>query len=163
MSNSPLTLLGYSRPIIALCYNFDVVVVSGKLMRNLMVHTLLAILMLIQSVSALAMVPFAPASESMPVEAVAGNEFLSPVELSQYDQQQPCHGQRSDTEEESPQSCCETMDEAGCILGCSLIATAISCLSIHHKIDVHISYALSLLHTAPFRPLTGLYRPPWIG
>ena len=129
-------------------------------MRDLMVHTLLAILMLIQSVSTLAMVPFAPVGKNMPVEVVTGNEFLSSVEVSNHDQQRPCHGQSSVTEVKSPEPCCKTMDEAGCILGCSLIATAISCLSTLEKIDVHIFHLLDSLHTAPFRPLTGLYRPP---
>ena len=144
------------------CYNSRVVMTYSELMRDLIVHTLLATLMLIQSVSALAMLPISTAGGNMPVEVVTGNELLAPVELSHHDQQQPCHGQRTDTEMESPQSCCETMDETGCVLGCSLIATAISCLSTLQKIDVHISHALDSLHKAPFRSLTGLYRPPRI-
>ena len=125
-----------------------------------MVHALLAILVLTQSVSTLAMIPSAPAEKDMLVETVTGNEFIPSMEPSHHDLQPSCHGQRSVTEAESLQSCCETMDEAGCILGCSLIATAISCLSTLEKIDVHTFHPLDSLHTAPFRPLTGLYRPP---
>jgi len=76
---------------------------DGEAMRDLMVHTLLAILMLIQSVSTLAMVPFAPVGKNMPVEVVTGNEFLSSVEVSHHDQQRPCHGQSSVTEVKSLQ------------------------------------------------------------
>ena len=128
-------------------------------MKALMLRTLLATLMLIQSVSTLAMMPSAAADTDKSVEAATPAALLLTMELSQPEPQPSCHGQRAATE---PEPCCETMDEATCVLGCSLIVTAVTSLPALDNIDVHIPHPPASLQTLAHQPLSGLYRPPRI-
>ena len=125
-------------------------------------HILLALLVLTQSVSMLAFalpVPEQGDQTSLEFDYDSPSQTLS---MSRHGAQKPCHQEVVISEADSTKSCCETMDEASCILSCSSIATAFSYPSMLSSLDIHALYPEYSGYSAPHQVLDELYRPPRI-
>jgi hypothetical protein len=125
-------------------------------MRMRWIHTMLALLILIQSAATLASVPTAMSGAEMPIELRANDSGDS-----QQTSLPPCHGDDASSVALQPaQSCCDTMEGTCCLLGCSMLASAISCNAMLGNIDIHIHYPHDAGYTSVQHPLYGLFRPP---
>ncbi len=82
------------------------------------------------------------------------------VGMSRHGAQKPCHQDVAISEVDSPESCCETMDEASCILSCSSVAAAFSYPSVLSSLDIHTLYPEDSVYSAPHQVHEKLYRPP---
>jgi hypothetical protein len=120
------------------------------------IHTLLALLLLIQSVATLASVPVAVSDSGISLELRTNNSVDShPTSMP------PCHGDSATSAAQQPsQNCCETMEDKCCLLGCSVLASAVSCGAVLGSIDIRIHYPLDAGYASIQNPLSGLFRPP---
>ncbi len=121
-------------------------------MRSRMIHILLAIVVLTQSVASLAV---APAVSEMPAMPESVSSVL--VDVSKI----ACH-EEATVPEAPPRKCCETMNDASCILSCISVISAISLPLSLDMPDIHVLYPMDSDYTAPHNTLSGLYRPPRI-
>jgi hypothetical protein len=121
------------------------------------VHILFAFLILIQSVSALAVMP------SM-YEGHAESDAMSSMAMdaSRQGSQVLCHDEIASPDTATPEKCCEMMDGASCNLNCSSVVSATACMLSLDSTDIHERYATQLKHAAPHHASAGLYRPPRI-
>ncbi len=144
------------------CYNRAVTVGGYALMRGRVVRTLLALLILMQSVSTLAMAPSFLAGTQMSDGVIMADSSHPMTAMSDHDSQAPCHGDVGAGAAGILKSCCETMDDVGCILVCSSVTSVVSCLSMLDSIDIHVRHPTDFAHAAPLKTLTELFRPPRI-
>ncbi len=121
-------------------------------MRSRMIHILLAIVVLTQSVASLAV---APAVSEMPATPESVSSVL--VDVSE----NACHEEVA-VAEAPPLKCCETMNDASCILSCTSVISAISLPLSLDIPDNHVLYPIESGYAAPHNTLSGLYRPPRI-
>ena len=111
-------------------------------------HIVLAMLILINTVSALAVVS------------------VQPVDTGS---QAPSHAMMSDCHDEAPSlpiapnsPCCETMDDASCLLSCSTAVTALSLEVASFSTITHETFVLEGGHVNPRSAASELFRPPRI-
>ena len=125
-------------------------------MRVRWIHILLALLLLIQSVATLAATPLAATGSPIPLELRTNDSGDS-----HHTAMPPCHGDGATSAAQQPsQNCCETMEEKCCLLGCSVLASAVSCSAVLGSIDIRIHYPLDAGYASIQNPLFGLFRPP---
>ncbi len=121
-------------------------------MRSRMIHILLAIVVLTQSVAALAVAPAVSEMLAMP-------ESISSVLVAV--SESACH-EKVAVAEAPPLKCCETMNDANCILSCTSVISAITLPLSLDMPDNHVLYPIESGYAAPHNTLSGLYRPPRI-
>jgi hypothetical protein len=125
-------------------------------MRVRWIHTLLALLLLIQSVGTLAAAPVTVSDSGISMELRTNDSGDS-----HHTSMPPCHGDSATSAAQQPsQNCCETMEDKCCLLGCSVLASAVSCGAVLGSIDIRIHYPLDAGYASIQNPLSGLFRPP---
>ena len=122
-------------------------------MRSRLAHTFLALLILVQSVSALAVISS--------VSDLSAPVFMN-MDMSEQAVPALCHEGAAPSTTENPHNCCETMDAASCRLHCSSVATAITLLMAVESVVTHEHYGANSDYAAPRHAPAGLYRPPRI-
>ena len=122
-------------------------------MRSRMIRILLTIVVLTQSVASLAMVP---AVSDLPAEPAS---LSAHVELPDEFTPRSCHDELAAPRTACVQ-CCDTMDEASCLLNCSSVASVISLAISMGFPDIHEYFPMDSGHAAPHNSFSGLYRPP---
>jgi hypothetical protein len=129
-------------------------------MRVRIVHTLLALLILVQSVSTLAIVSsvFIPSVASL--ELLADDALGSPTVIAHQGEMTHCHGDSAVGNPAAVKDCCESMEDSGCILSCASIAAAVPCSPALDSMDAHIRYRVDAGYAAPHKSFNVLFRPP---
>ena len=132
-------------------------------MRVRLVHIGLAFLILIQSVSTLAFVPATAVNGDGPAQPFLSEPSQrAPQESKSQPMSGPCHHAEAAAEATADHGCCDDMKDAGCILSCFSVASAVSLPSILESIDIHVRYPQLFGYVAPHRVSSSLYRPPRI-
>lgn len=124
------------------------------------VHILLALLILMQSVSTFAAVPMSsvvsPESSHSIMDRSRGISIDVPVESLNI----PCHGDGASLSSDSTESCCSSMESAECMLACYSVATAISSSPDLDGAPVHFRHKVGQFYASPQDIPSGLFRPP---
>ena len=130
-------------------------------MQASVVHVLLALLILMQSVSTFAAVPLPSAASSEPAHLlkIDRSSVLS-VENSVASSSTPCHGDSTSLAPESAENCCDSMEYAECMLACYPMATAISSRPDLAAAPVHFRHKVDQVYSSPQEIPSGLFRPP---
>ena len=130
-------------------------------MRPKVLHFMLAFLILFQSVSALAVMPFGSMPSDGPAQLVLDNADMPDSNMAGHGKEGSCHDQvvaAADTEQSH--SCCDSMNGASCLLSCSSAAAALSTLNSLLGVNDHGHYAVVLYDGVPQKMVSGLFRPP---
>lgn len=130
-----------------------------RLVRAPLVHIMLAIVILVQSVSTLAYMEPVPDLKAVSGE-ITSTERSPQREKARKDSMTNCHESQGAIEEVATASCCDTMDTASCILSCASVAAALPILPLLDSIDIHAGYPADAGYAAPHKVLDRLYRPP---
>ena len=129
-------------------------------MRPKVLHFMLAFLILFQSVSALAVMPFASMLSDEPAQLVLDNADMPDLNMAHHGKEGSCHDQVAAADTEQAHSCCDSMNGASCLLSCSSAAAALSTLNSLLGVDDHGHYAVVLYDGVPQKMVSGLFRPP---
>lgn len=131
-------------------------------MRDRIIHTLLALMILTQSVSVLAFVPSMHGQAQQDVSSTVSDSPMVTVEKSHHGEGSSCHQKVASPEADALKSCCDTMDQASCIIHCSAIAAAV-CYSVAvDGIDIHERFPVVTGYFELQSLPTELFRPPQI-
>ena len=125
------------------------------------VRVLLALMILMQSVSTFAAVPLPSAASPDPVHLLNMNRLSGiPMEMRAGSESTPCHGDSVYLASQSAEKCCESMEYAECMLACYPMATAISSSPDLDGSPVHFRHKVDQVYSSPQEIPSGLFRPP---
>jgi hypothetical protein len=125
------------------------------------VRVLLALLILMQSVSTFAAVPLPSAGSPDAAHLLnIGRSSGIPMEMRVESVSTPCHGDSVSLASNSAENCCDSMEYAECMLACYPMATAISSSPDLDGSPVHFRHKVDQVYTSPQKFPSGLFRPP---
>ena len=124
------------------------------------VRVLLALLILMQSVSTFAAVPL-PSAAADPAHLLNMDRSSAiPMEMPAGSLSTPCHGDGVSPVSKSAENCCDSMEYAECMLACYPMATAISSSPDLDGSPVHFRHKVDQVYSSPQEIPSGLFRPP---
>lgn len=121
---------------------------------------MLAFLILFQSVSALAVMPFGSMLSDEPAQALLDNADMPSLNVARHGKEGSCHNQVVVADTAKPHSCCDFMNGENCLLNCASVAATLSTFISFLGVDDHGEYAVVLYDAVPQKMVSGLFRPP---
>ena len=131
-------------------------------MRPTVLHSLLAFLILIQSVSALAVMPVGSLVSDESAEIVLDSADMADMDMAHHGAEGSCHSQVVDTNTEKPHTCCDSMNGANCLINCFSAAATLSTSNLLVSPHEHERYSVVVYYSIPHKVVSGLFRPPRI-
>jgi hypothetical protein len=128
-------------------------------MRDRIVHTVLAIVLLTQSVAVLAVAPTMSQQHHMTQSSLEADTSKPSAEMSHHGESNSCHQEVVSSVPDDPKHCCDT---ASCMISCASAASAICYSTSLDSDDTHVRFVVDVGHVIPHKALTDLFHPPRI-